>query len=475
MDASSTSLPFNVSSLEVSSLEVSSLALSLGVGLLVGFERERRTDTVAGVRTFGLAGLIGGIAALLGPREGTPWSLLIVTLIAAAAGITGGIVARSRMTDDDRPNDVRPNDVRPNDVRPSDVRPNDLGLTTAFALVATTLLGGLAVLGHYSTTIAGAGTLFLLLYIRDPLHAVIRRLAPGDVRAIAIFVLLALVVLPVLPDRALGPFDAVNPRAAWMLVVLVVALSLAGYIAQTLLGARAGTLATGLLGGLVSSTASTVGAARSVRAGGAHANAAAITLLSCGILPIRLMLLVGVASKGALALLWPWLAGIGAATLLAGFISSHVRARGAIDATAATATTTATAAHCSTTLATNPPSKPQNPTQLSSAFAFAAVFVVIQIVTKATIAYAGSAALLVVAAASGITDMDAIALSVAREFEAGGMDGTLLVRATLVALAVNTLFKLGVARIMGDAKLLRAVLPGLGLALLIAAAGIAFA
>jgi uncharacterized membrane protein (DUF4010 family) len=463
MDASNTSLPF-----DVSSLEVSSLALSLGVGLLVGFERERRTDTVAGVRTFGLAGLIGGIAALLGPREGTPWSLLIVTLIAAAAGITGGIVARSRTTDDDRPNDDRP---------------NELGLTTAFALVATTLLGGLAVLGHYSTTIAGAGTLFLLLYIRDPLHAVIRRLAPGDVRAIAIFVLLALVVLPVLPDRALGPFDAVNPRAAWMLVVLVVALSLAGYIAQTLLGARAGTLATGLLGGLVSSTASTVGAARSVRAGGAHANAAAITLLSCGILPLRLMLLVGVASKGALAMLWPWLAGIGVATLIAGFISSHVRARRAIDATGATTATTSTtnsttdahAAHGSTTLATNPPSKPQNPTQLSSAFAFAAVFVVIQIVTKATIAYAGAAALLVVAAASGITDMDAIALSVAREFEAGGMDGTLLVRATLVALAVNTLFKLGVARIMGDAKLLRAVLPGLGLALLIAAAGIAFA
>jgi uncharacterized membrane protein (DUF4010 family) len=463
MDASNTSLPF-----DVSSLEVSSLALSLGVGLLVGFERERRTDTVAGVRTFGLAGLIGGIAALLGPREGTPWSLLIVTLIAAAAGITGGIVSRSRTTDDDRPNDDRP---------------NELGLTTAFALVATTLLGGLAVLGHYSTTIAGAGTLFLLLYIRDPLHAVIRRLAPGDVRAIAIFVLLALVVLPVLPDRALGPFNAVNPRAAWMLVVLVVALSLAGYIAQTLLGARAGTLATGLLGGLVSSTASTVGAARSVRAGGAHANAAAITLLSCGTLPLRLMLLVGVASKGALALLWPWLAGVGVATLIAGFISSHVRARRAIDATAANTTTTSTttattdahAAHDSTTLATNPPSKPQNPTQLSSAFAFAAVFVVIQIVTKATIAYAGAAALLVVAAASGITDMDAIALSVAREFEAGGMDGTLLVRATLVALAVNTLFKLGVARIMGDAKLLRAVLPGLGLALLIAAAGIAFA
>ncbi|MEY2794531.1 MAG: hypothetical protein RIR10_247 [Planctomycetota bacterium] len=437
--------------------EVSSLALSLGVGLLVGFERERRTDTVAGVRTFGLAGLIGGIAAILGPREGTPWPLLIVTLIAAAAGITGGIVARSRTTEDDRPHDDRP---------------NELGLTTAFALVATTLLGGLAILGHYSTTIAGAGTLFLLLYIRDPLHAVIRRLAPGDVRAIAIFVLLALVVLPVLPDRALGPFDAVNPRAAWMLVVLVVALSLAGYIAQALLGARAGTLATGLLGGLVSSTASTVGAARSVRAGGAHASAAAITLLSCGILPLRLILLIGVASQNALAPLWPWLAGIGFATLVAGFVTSRANAHSATEALASTDENTAQA---TTETPSKAPKKPQNPTQLSSAFAFAAVFVVIQILTKATIAYAGSAALLLVAAASGVTDMDAIALSVAREFQAGGIDSALLVRATLVALAVNTMFKLGVAGVMGDAKLLRVVLPGLGLALLIAVAGIVLA
>lgn len=437
--------------------EIASLALALGVGLLVGFERERRPDTVAGVRTFGLAGLIGGVAALLGPHaaltdphaastESTPWPLLVVTLIAAAAGITGGVVARTRTTDDDRP--------------------HDLGLTTAFALVATTLLGGLAVLGHTATTIAGAGTLFLLLYIRDPLHAVIRRLAPTDVRAIAIFVLIALVILPVLPDAAVGPLDAVNPRAAWMLVVLVVSLSLAGYIAQALLGARAGTIATGLLGGLVSSTASTAGAARRVREGGLHGVSAAITLLSCGVLPLRLILLVGVASPLAMAALWPWLAAIAGATLLAGVLQVGRQTKGSASSPLQVALETRDAQAVV---------KPRNPTQLSSALAFAAIFVVIQILTKATIAYAGSGALLLVAAASGISDMDAIALTIAREVETGGIDGSLATRATLMALAVNTIFKLGLARMMGDTKLFRAVLPGLGAALALAIVGMVLA
>jgi len=435
--------------------EIASLALALGVGLLVGFERERRPDTVAGVRTFGLAGLIGGIAAMLGPRDATPWPLLMVTLISAAAGITGGIVARTEES----------------------ARWQDLGLTTAFALVATTLLGGFAVLGQHTTTIAGAGTLFLLLYIRDPLHAIIRRLAPSDVRAVAIFVLIALVILPVLPDRNLGPLDAVNPRAAWMLVVLVVSLSLTGYIAQALLGARAGTVATGLFGGLVSSTASTVGAARRVREGGPHDVSAAITLLSCGVLPLRLILLIGVASKLALFALWPWLAGIAFATLVTGFVSVR---RQAVPKEVSREVSREVPTHHATrdereTTEAQALAKPRNPTQLSSALTFAAIFVVIQVLTKATIAYAGAGALLLVAAASGISDMDAIALTIARELEAGGMSGALAMRATLMALAVNTLFKLVLTRVLGDAKLFRAVLPGLGIAFAIAIAGIAFA
>jgi uncharacterized membrane protein (DUF4010 family) len=435
--------------------EIMHLALALGVGLLVGFERERRTDTFAGVRTFGLAALAGGVAALVGPRDGTPWPLLVVTAIAAAAGIAGGIAAsggaartgsRRNETPDDAGIAADVGEKARGDGALTE-RPRELGLTTAFALVVTSLLGGYAVLGDRTTTVAAAGTLFLLLYVRDPLHAVIRRLSKEDVRAIAIFVLIALVVLPVLPDRDVGPLDAVNPRSAWLLVVLVVGLSLAGYVAQALLGPRAGVLATGLLGGLVSSTATTVGAARRMREGGSPRASAAAALLACGVLPVRLLLLLGLVSQPLARAIWPWLGGIALATLVAGLVSLR-RAPGATAA-------------------------------------FAGVFVLIRIVTKATVVYAGTGALFFVAAVSGISDMDAIALSIAREVEAGGANAATFasdglaastaVQATLIAIASNTLFKLGIARAMGDARLFRAMLGGLGAALLVALAGIVLA
>jgi uncharacterized membrane protein (DUF4010 family) len=454
--------------------EILQLALALGVGLLVGFERERRSDTFAGVRTFGLAALAGGVAALVGPSDGTPWPLLVVTAISAAAGIAGGIASSNgaardgalrAAADDGVPNGS--DAVR--GAAPESERPREIGLTTAFALVVTTLLGGYAVLGDRATTVAGAGTLFLLLYVRDPLHAVIRRLSKEDVRAIAIFVLIALVVLPVLPDRDVGPLDAVNPRSAWLLVVLVVGLSLAGYVAQALLGPRAGVLATGLLGGLVSSTATTAGAARRAREGGSPRASAAAALLACGVLPIRLLVLLGVVSRPLATVIWPWLAGIALATFAAGLVSLR------------------RAPHVGETAGSTALEPPRNPTQLSSALVFAGIFVLIRIVTKATILYAGTSALFVVAAVSGISDMDAIALSIARELEAGagavgdvvpehaGITATTAVQATLVALAANTLFKLGIARMMGNARLFWMMLSGLGAALVVAIAGIVFA
>ncbi|MFM7260522.1 MAG: DUF4010 domain-containing protein, partial [bacterium] len=130
---------------------------------------------------------------------------------------------------------------------------------------------------------------------------------------------------------------------------------------------------------------------------------------------------------------------------------------------------------------------PRNPTQLSSALVFAGVFVLIRIVTKATILYAGTGALLFVAAVSGVSDMDAIALSIARELEGTGAAGAeagagiatitaaTAVQATLVALAANTIFKLIISRAMGDARFFRLILPGLGAALVVAAVGVALA
>jgi len=410
------------------------LGLALGVGLLVGFERERHPDTVAGVRTFGFAGLIGGLSALITPEGSTPWALIAAGVVLGAAGAYGGVVRSGHA-------------VRSEEAGREPFP--DIGLTTAFALIATTLLGGYAVLGDRSIAVAGAGVLFLLLYIRDPLHALIRRLGQEDVRAIATFVLIALVILPVLPDRPMGPLDAVNPRGAWALVVLVVSISLAGYLAQVLLGARAGAVAAGVFGGLVSSTAATFGAARRARDDGAVRLSAAVVLLACGVLPLRLMVLVGFAAPGLLRVLWPWLAAAAALTALGGLQMLRRGGGLAPDAQALP--------------------KPRNPTQLTSAISFAAVFVLIRIATKAAVVFGGIGVFLAVAAISGVTDMDAIALSSARETVEGLLQARDAARATMLALLVNTLFKLAVARFAGSAELFRAVLPALGGAALVAA------
>ena len=422
------------------SAEIVSLGLALGVGLLVGFERERHADTVAGVRTFGLAGLVGGLGALLAAPGATPWIVLAAAVLFGAAGVAGGIAASGR--------------AAAVDADPGREPFRDVGLTTAFALVATTLLGGYAVVGPHDVALVAAGTLFLLLYVRDTLHALIRRLGAEDVRAIATFVLVALVILPVLPDRAMGPFDAVNPRSAWLLVVLVVSMSLAGYVAQSLLGPRAGLVATGLLGGLVSSTAMTVGAARRVHDGGGVAASAAMALLACGVLPIRTLVIVGIVSRETAAALLPWLAVIALVSMGGGLVSLRRHAAGPAGP--------------------GPLPKPRNPTQLRSALVFAATYVGIRIATKAALAWAGGAAFLLVAAISGVTDMDAIAMSAAREAGDGALAPSLAAKAILVALLVNTFFKLGIARMAGTPALLRATLPGLGAAAIVALAGVLF-
>ncbi|MCX5650223.1 MAG: DUF4010 domain-containing protein [Planctomycetota bacterium] len=417
--------------------QVVSLGTALGVGLLIGLERERHPDTVAGVRTFGLAGLIGGLSALLSNPGYPPWPLLVATMLAGVAGIWGGIAARRRPMLDGT---AAPDDT---------AALNDIGLTTAFALVATTLLGGYAVLGDRSTTLVVAGVLFLLLYLRDPLHTMIRHLGAEDVRAIATFVLIALVVLPVLPDRDMGPFGAVNPRMAWMLVVLVVSLSLAGYVAQAFLGDRGGTIATGLLGGLVSSTATTVGAARRAREDGLDATAAATALLACAVLPARIAVLVAVVAQPLFERVAWWLGAIAALTLLGAYavLRAGVGERSA------------------------PLAKPRNPTQLRSALAFAAAFVLIRIATRATVAWGGIGAFLTVAGISGITDMDAIAMSAAREVTERTIDTKLGMQAVLVALLVNSLFKLTITRALGTKAMFLLALPWLVVASLVAAIG----
>lgn len=210
------------------------LALALGIGLLIGVERgwrlrgEADGNRVAGIRTFALLGLLGGILGLIANRLG---------LLAAAGGL--GVVAiiafgyRAGLTRD----------------------PADRSATAAITAILTLFLGMLATLGYTTVAVVSAGATVVILALREQLHGWLKTLDQTDMHATARYAVIALIVLPLLPDHAYGPYAAWNPRQLWMVVVLVTGLSFAGYVAGKRLGAARGTLAAAAIAATVSSTA----------------------------------------------------------------------------------------------------------------------------------------------------------------------------------------------------------------------------
>ncbi|MCB2073637.1 MAG: MgtC/SapB family protein [Novosphingobium sp.] len=257
------------------------LALALGLGLLVGVERgwahreEAPGTRFAGVRTFGLFGLAGGIAGALFAVSPT-----IATLVlAACAGLI--LVGYYRMSQDS----------------------HTISGTTSLGGIITVACGFLAATGEHLLAIAIAVSMVLLLVMRSQLHRLIGRMSEQEVTAIARFALIALVILPLLPDRAYGPYEAWNPHQLWLVVVLVSGLSLAGYVAGKVLGPSRGTLATAAAGALVSSTAVTASLSTQLKNGDANAALihSAISTASA-VMFARIMVVVGVIAPFALTI-----------------------------------------------------------------------------------------------------------------------------------------------------------------------------
>ena len=215
------------------------LALSLAIGLMIGLQRGWQArdapagHRVAGFRTFGLLGLAGGLAALLPPAFGT------ILMAATAATLVVGYLRESTATDH--------------------------SATGTVAGLLTLALGGFAALGHRVEALAGAAILVLLLAMRSRLHRFLRGVSAAEMEAATRFAIVALVILPLMPDRTMGPLDAWNPRQLWMVVVLVLGLNFAGYVAARRVGPMRGLIATAAAGALVSSTAVTAGYARRLR------------------------------------------------------------------------------------------------------------------------------------------------------------------------------------------------------------------
>lgn len=386
------------------------LGLALGLGLLVGMQRERAQTQVAGVRTFALITMLGTLCAMLAETLGG-WIVVGGLVTVSAATVVGSIVK------------IRKGVL-------------ETGVTTHIAVLVMFLVGAYIVVGRDDVAIVVGAAVAVLLYAKPVLHGFVLRIGETDMRAMMQFVLIALVILPVLPDRPYGPFNVVNPREIWMLVVLIVAISLAGYVALKLFGERVGIVLTGLLGGVISSTATTASYSRRAASGVTPAAATLVIMLASTVVYVRVAALVAVVAPSAL----PSVVGpIGMMFTTAAVLSLLVLWR-----------------------YPSPKGKIQpqnNPAELKTAIVFAALFAAISFAVAAAEYYFGKAGILVVAGISGLTDMDAITLSVSRMISRDGVSVDTAWRAIVIAIMANMVFKTIVAGSLGGRKLLARVAP----------------
>ncbi len=254
------------------------LAVSVLLGLLVGLQREHAASGIAGMRTFPLITLLGTLSAMLAEHFGGGW--IVAAGLLGVVGITavghfirqGGKGVRSNLPE--RPEGCCAQ-IGPDPFSPQDAHP---GTTTDVAMLLMFAVGALVVIGPISVAMAVGGGVAVLLQFKPELHGLARKLGDDDLRAIMQFVLITCIILPVLPNRNYGPggvfhldaaaaaaLDVLNPREIWLMVVLIVGLSLGGYISYKFFGRNAGILLGGILGGAVSSTATTVSYARGAR------------------------------------------------------------------------------------------------------------------------------------------------------------------------------------------------------------------
>lgn len=406
---------------------VLTFAVSAGIGLLVGLERERKPSAKAGVRTFTLIALLGSLAALLAEATGSAWALG-----AGALAVTGTLVA-AYLHDKETVRD-------------------DSGTTTVVAALAVFFLGGANYYGYRTPAVALGVGITVLLYFKAEIEGFSHKLTGQDVRSTLQFAVLTAVILPLLPDRAFGPYGVLNPFQIWLMVVLVAAVSLSGYVAWRLTLGRHGLLLTGVLGGLVSSTATTLGYARQVAAGSQTQPAAVLVILLANATQlVRVLFLVGVvapeALPRALVLLVP--------ALLVALAGVAWRWK-AVD----TAPAQAEEAF-------------RNPTQLGTALGFGAAYAFVLLFSAWANDVLGASGVLALAAASGLTDVDAITLSSMQMLNRAALSQDLALTAVAVAVASNLVFKAVMASAAGGPVLRGPVARAFGSVLVGLAAGLA--
>jgi uncharacterized membrane protein (DUF4010 family) len=386
---------------------------SLAIGLLIGLERERKPSSKAGLRTFALVALMGTLAAMLSGVIGSPWLLVAGFCVVGAMIITAYIINPTEKTDP--------------------------GTTTIAALLLCYALGALIWYEQITLAVMLAIVTTTLLYFKPELRGMTKRLTRRDLVSILQFLILTFVILPILPNKNYGPYDTFNPHQIWMMVVLISGLSLAGYIALHWTNQRYGAPLLGLLGGLVSSTATTLIYARHSKTSEIMTRLSAVViLLASQVVLMRLTVVSAIVSPGILTELLPAM-GLG---LLFGLIVTLFDWRRL------------------RTSSNLPIPHTSNPTEIPAALSFGLLYAAVLFFSAWLSDIAGSSGLYVVALISGLTDVDAITLSSLRLFDMAKLNQHQAVTAISLAVLSNMIFKFGLVIFIGGRTLAKHVVTG---------------
>ena len=413
----------NLGGLVIIDAVILNLAVALGIGLLIGAERERRkgegpSRSPAGIRTFSITSLAGAVSFIVGGE---------VLLVIATAGVILLTAAAYWRGHEDDP-----------------------GLTTEIALILTALLGGLSM---QQPALAGglAVTIAVLLAARSPLHRFVRSvLTEDELKDALIFASATLIVLPLVPDRPMGPFGALNPRSIWILVILIMAISAAGYIAVRIVGARFGLPIAGLASGFISSTA-TIGAmgARAAKTKVVLSSAVAGAVLSTVATIVQLALVLAATSTTTLRSLSVPLVCAGSAAVVYGTVFT-VRAL---------------------QLKTEGETQSGRAFSLSTALVFAVTLSCILVASAALREWFGETGIILAAAIAGFVDTHSAAISVASLVASGKMNASAAILPILAGFSTNTISKIFLASTGGGCSFALRVIPGLIIVALAAWAG----
>lgn len=386
------------------------LIIALILGLLVGLQRQWAESPLGGIRTFPLISLLGTVCALLSEQYGV-WIIALGFSGTVAAMIVGHISKKTRAAAQEHS-----------------------GLGTEFAMLLMFTSGVLVRVGPIWLAAAIAGILAVILQAKIELHGLASRFTEKEIKAIMQFVLISLVIFPIVPDQTFGPLAVLNPHDVWLMVLVIVAISLSGYIIYKFFGEKAGVILGGILGGVISSTATTMSyARRSKKSINAIPLNAVVVFIAWTIAYVRLFLEVVVAAPSFQAV-WIPLGGmffVSALSTLWLWRNSEPNHSGM-------------------------PSQ-SNPTELKTALTFGVLYSIILLAVAFSKKYFGNNGLAIVAVLSGITDMDAITLSTSRLVETGKLlpkEGWPII---IIACMSNVFFKGAIAGFVGGRAFFKSI------------------